>query len=127
MQRPATCNTALLLQAAFVRRAARTAREQRRKVEEQTGAGRGHGAPAGGFAGPDGSGQWIRCRVRTRLAGTPCAACRPAMHAQTACWLTNFHLRSIEAFVHKCEHPPTLATPCLARYADGLVLAVWGS
>ena len=48
-------------EAAFARRAARAAQEQRRKLEELTSREeRGAGGPGGGFAGPDGSGQWVR-------------------------------------------------------------------
>jgi len=48
-------------EAAFARRAARAAQEQRRKLEELAGREeRGAGGPGGGFAGPDGSGQWVR-------------------------------------------------------------------
>ena len=48
-------------EAAYARRAARAAQEQRRKLEELAGREeRGAGGPGGGFAGPDGSGQWVR-------------------------------------------------------------------
>ena len=63
-------------EAAFVRSAARIAREQRRKVEEEAGETRGcAGARGGGFAGPDGSGQWVRHVLRLQKPGLEGCTC----------------------------------------------------